>query len=174
MDKLSVQFSSVQSSCSVVSDSLQPHELQQARATCPSPSPGVHSNSCPSSQWCHPAISSSVAPFFSCPQSLPASGISYIVSKNTTRSWLCLRSLTPYCQIQINFKKVGKTTRPFRYDINQTAYNYTVEVTNRFKGLDLIDRVPKELWMEIRDIVQEAVIKTIPKKKRCKKAKWLS
>ena len=65
-------------------------------------------------------------------------------------------------------KKVGKTTRPFRYDLNQIPYDYTVEVTNRFKG------VPKELWMEVRDIVQEAVIKTIPKKKKCKKAKWLS
>ena len=71
-------------------------------------------------------------------------------------------------------KKIGKTTRPFRYDLNQIPYNYTVEVTNRFKGLDLIDRVPEELWMKIRDIVQEAVIKTMPKKKKCKKAKWLS
>ena len=71
-------------------------------------------------------------------------------------------------------KTVGKTTRPFRYDFNQIPYDHTVEVTNRFKGLDLIDRVPEELWMEVRDIVQEAVIKTIPKKKKCKKAKWLS
>ena len=71
-------------------------------------------------------------------------------------------------------KKVGETTIPFRYDLNQTPYNYRVEVTNRFKGLDLIDRVPEELWTEVHDIVQEAVIKTIPKKKKCKKAKWLS
>ena len=71
-------------------------------------------------------------------------------------------------------KKVGKTTRPFRYDLNQIPYNYTVEVRNRFKGLDLIDRVPNELWTEVRDIVQETGIKTIPKKKKCKKAKWLS
>ena len=71
-------------------------------------------------------------------------------------------------------KKVGKTTRPFRYNLNQIPYDYTVEVTNRFKGLDLIDRVPEELWMEVPDMVQEAVIKTIPKKKKCKKAKWLS
>ena len=71
-------------------------------------------------------------------------------------------------------KKVGKTTRPFRYDLNQIPYDYTVEVTNRFKGLDLIDSVPEELWTEVRDIVHEAVIKTIPKKKKCKKAKWLS
>ena len=70
-------------------------------------------------------------------------------------------------------KKVGKTTRPFRYGLNQISYNYTVEVTNRIKGLDLTDRVPDELWTEVRDIVQEAVIKTIPKKKKCKKAKWL-
>ena len=71
-------------------------------------------------------------------------------------------------------KKVGKTTRPFRYDINQIPYNYTVEVTKRFKGLDLIDRLPEELWTEVCDIVQESGIKTIPKKKKCKKAKWLS
>ena len=70
-------------------------------------------------------------------------------------------------------KKVGETTIPFMYDLNQIPYDYTVEVTNRFKGLDLMDRVPEELWM-VRDIVQEAVIKTIPKKKKCKKAKWLS
>ena len=70
-------------------------------------------------------------------------------------------------------KKVGKTTRPFRYDLNQICYDYTVEVRNRFKGLDLIDRVPDELWMEVCDIVQEKGIKTIPKKKKCKKAKWL-
>ena len=68
-------------------------------------------------------------------------------------------------------KKVGKTTRPFRYDINRIPYDYTVEITNRFKGLGLIDRVPEEIWMEVRDIVQEAVIKTTPKKKYCKKAK---
>ena len=70
--------------------------------------------------------------------------------------------------------KERKTTRPFRYDLNQIPYNYTVAVTNRFKGLDLIDRVPEELWMEVHDIVQEAVIKSIPKKNKCKKAKWLS
>ena len=71
-------------------------------------------------------------------------------------------------------KKVGKTTRPFRYDLNKVPYDFTVEMTNRFKGLDLIDRVPEELWTEVHDIVQEAVIKTIPKKKKCKTAKWLS
>ena len=71
-------------------------------------------------------------------------------------------------------KKVGKITRSFRYDLSQIPCNYTVEVTNRFKGLDLIDRVPVELWMEILDIVQEIVSKTILKKKKCKRAKWLS
>ena len=77
-------------------------------------------------------------------------------------------------KFRLKLKKVGKTTRPFRYDLNQIPYDYTVEVRNRFKGLDLIDRVPEELWMEVCDIVQEAGIKTIPKKKKCKKAKWLS
>ena len=71
-------------------------------------------------------------------------------------------------------KKVGETTRPFRYDLNQIPYDYTVEVRNRFKGLDLIDRVPDELWNEFRDIVQKTGIKTIPMEKKCKKAKWLS
>ena len=70
-------------------------------------------------------------------------------------------------------KKVEKTTTPFRYDLNQIPYDYTVEVRNRFKGLDLIDRVPDELWMEVRDIVQERGIKTSPMEKKCKKAKWL-
>ena len=70
-------------------------------------------------------------------------------------------------------KKVQKTTRPFRHDLNEIFYNYIVEVTNRFTGLDLIDRVSEELWIEVCDIVQEAGIKTVPKKKKCKKAKWL-
>ena len=71
-------------------------------------------------------------------------------------------------------KEVEKTARPFRYDLNQIPYDYTVEVTNRFKGFNLTGRVPEELWMEVHDIIQEAVIKTLPKKKKCKKAKWLS
>ena len=71
-------------------------------------------------------------------------------------------------------KSIGKTTRPFRYDLNQIPYDYTVEVRNRFKGLDLIDRVPEEIWNELHDIVQETGIRTIPKKKKCQKAKWLS
>ena len=82
-----------------------------------------------------------------------------------------MNSLLPNSDL---LKKVGKITRPFRYDLNQIPYDYTAEVTNIFKGLDLIDRVPEELWMEVHDIVQEAVIKTIPKKKKCKKAKLLS
>ena len=79
-------------------------------------------------------------------------------------------------KFRLKLKQVGKTTRPFRfkYDLNQTPYDYTVEATNRFKGLDRIDREPEELWMEVHDIVQEAGIKTIPKKKKCKKAKRLS
>ena len=71
-------------------------------------------------------------------------------------------------------KKVGKTTRPFRYDLNQIPYDYTVEVRNRFKGLDMMDRLPDELWNEVRDIVQETGIKTIPMERKCKKAKQLS
>ena len=71
-------------------------------------------------------------------------------------------------------KKVGKTTRPFRYDLNQIPYDYTVEVRDRFKGQDMIDGVPDKLWMDVHDIVQETGIKTIPMEKKCKKAKWLS
>ena len=77
-------------------------------------------------------------------------------------------------KFRLKLKKVGKTTRPFRYDLSQIPYDYTVEVRNRFKGIDLIDRVPDELWNEVRDIVQETGIKTIPKEKKCKKEKWLS
>ena len=77
-------------------------------------------------------------------------------------------------KFRLKLKKVGNTTRPFRYDLNQILYDYTVEVRNRFKGLDLIDRVPDELWTEVHDIVQETGIKTIPMEKKCKKEKWLS
>ena len=76
--------------------------------------------------------------------------------------------------LRLKLKKVGKTTRPFRYDLTQILYDYTVEVTNRFKGLVPIDRLPEEIWMEVHDIVQEKEIKTIPKKNKCEKAKWLS
>ena len=77
-------------------------------------------------------------------------------------------------KFRLKLKKVGKTTRPYKYDLNHIPYNYTVEVTNRFKGLDLINRVPEKLWTEVCDIGQETGIKTILKKKKCKKAKWLS
>ena len=77
-------------------------------------------------------------------------------------------------KFQLKLKKVGKTTRPYRYDLNQIPYDYTVEVRNRFKGLDLMDRVPDELWTEVHDTVQKTGIKTFPMEKKCKKAKWLS
>ena len=93
----------------------------------------------------------------------------YTVSKNKTSVHELL-----FAKFRLKLKKAGKTTRPFRYDLNQTPYDYTEEVRNRFKGLDLIDRVPEQLCSEVHDIVQEVVIKTIPKKKKCKKAKWLS
>ena len=77
-------------------------------------------------------------------------------------------------EFRLKLKEVGKTTKPFRYDLNQIPYDYTVEVRYRFKGLDVIDRVPDEQWREVRDIVQDTGIKTLPKRKKCKKAKWLS
>ena len=97
----------------------------------------------------------------------------YTVRKNKTGSSLWTDNELLIAKFRFKLKKVGKTTRPLRYDLYQIPYDYTVEVTNRFKGLELIDRVPEELWMEVPDTVEEAVTKTIPKKK-CKKAKWLS
>ena len=98
----------------------------------------------------------------------------HTVSNNKTRSWLCLRPWTPYCQIKTEIEESRETTRLFRYNLNQIPNDYTVEVRNRFKGLDLVDRVPDELWMGVHDIVQGTGIKTIPMEKKCKKAKWLS
>ena len=91
-----------------------------------------------------------------------------MVSKNKTGADCGSDHELLIAKFRLKLKKVGKTTRPFRYDLNQIAYDYTVEVTNRFKGLELTDRVPEELWMKVHDIVQEAVIKTIPKKKKGK------
>ena len=93
-----------------------------------------------------------------------------MVSKNKTGADCGSDHELLITKFRLNLKKLGKTTRPFRYDLNQIAYDYTVEVTNRFKGLELTDRVPEELWMKVHDIVQEAVIKTIPKKKKGKMA----
>ena len=111
--------------------------------------------------------------------------IDYILCSKRWRSSMQLAKIRPradcgsdhevlIAESRLKLKKVGKTTRPFRYDLNQIPYDYTVEVRNSFMGLDLIDRVAKELWTEVHDIVWEAVIQIIPKKKKCKKAKWLS
>ena len=99
----------------------------------------------------------------------------YTVSKNKTRSTDCGSDhelLIAKYRLKLN--KVWKTTRPFRYDLNQIPYDYTAEVMNRFKGLDLVDRVPEELYTKVQRLIQEAVTKTIPKKKKSKKAKWLA
>ena len=99
----------------------------------------------------------------------------YIVSKTIPGAEFVSVHEVLIAKFKLKLKKVGKTTRPFRYNLNQNSYvNYTVEVRNRFKGLDLIDRIPDELWNEVHDIVQETGIKTIPKKKKCKKPKCLS
>ena len=97
----------------------------------------------------------------------------YTVSKNKTGADCGSDHEVLIAKFRLKLKKVGKTTRPFMYDLNQIPYDYTVEVKNRFKGLDLIDTVSEELWIEVCDSVQEAVIKTILKKKKWKKAKWL-
>ena len=101
-------------------------------------------------------------------------GETFYSQKNKTGSWLWLRSWTCIAKFWLKLKKVGKTTKPFRYDLNQIPYDYTVEVKNRFKRLDLIDSVPEELWTEVHDIVQETGIKMIGEEKKCKKAKWSS
>ena len=93
----------------------------------------------------------------------------YTVSKNKTRILQWLNHEPLFAKFRLKLKKAGKTTRPFRYDLNQIPNDYTVEVRNRFKGLDLIDRVPDELWTEVCDIVQEIGIKTIPMEKKWKK-----
>ena len=98
----------------------------------------------------------------------------YTVSKDKTRTDCGSDHELLIAKFRLKLKKVGKTTRPFRYDLNEIPYDYTVKVINRFKRPDLIDRVPDELWMEVRDIAQETGIKTIPMEKKCKKAKWLS
>ena len=95
----------------------------------------------------------------------------YTVSKNKTGRDCGSDHELLIAEFRLKLKKVGKTTKPFQYDLNQIPYDYTVEVRNRFKGLDLIDRVPDELWTEVHDIAQETGIKTIPKKKKCKKSK---
>ena len=97
----------------------------------------------------------------------------YTVSKNRPGVDYSLDHELLIAKYRLKLKKVGKTTRPFRYDLNQIPYDYTVEVRNRFRGLDLIDRVPDELWTEVCDTVQETGIKTIPMEKKCQKAKWL-
>ena len=97
----------------------------------------------------------------------------YTVSKNKTGADCGSDHELLIAKFRLKLKKVERTTRLFRYDLNQILYDYTVEVTNRFKGLDLIDRVPEELWMEVCDIVQEIGIKTIPKRKKCKKGKMI-
>ena len=96
----------------------------------------------------------------------------YTVSRHKTGSCHSDHELL-IAKFRLKLKKVGKTTRPFRYDLHQIPYDYTVEVRNRLKGLDLMDRVPDELWNEVCDIVQETGIKTIPMEKKCKRAKWL-
>ena len=98
----------------------------------------------------------------------------YTVSKNKTRADCGSDHELLIAKFRLKLKKVGKTSKPFRHDLNLIPYDYTVEVRNRFKGLDQIDRMPDELWTEFHDILQEAMIKTIPKKKKCKKIKWLS
>ena len=98
----------------------------------------------------------------------------YTISKSKTGADCGSDHELLIAKLRLKLKKVGKTTRPFRYNINQIPYDYTVEVRNRFKGLDLIDRVPDEIWTEVHNIVQETGIKTIPMEKKCKKAKWLS
>ena len=98
----------------------------------------------------------------------------YTVMENKTWSQLWLRSSALIAKFRLKLKKVWKITRPFRCDLSQIPYDYTVDLNNRFKGLDLVDRVPEELWIEVCNTVQDVMTKTIPKEKKCEKVKWLS
>ena len=149
-----------------MSNSSQLYGLQQARPPCPSSTPGVYSNSGPLSWWCHPATSSSVVPFSSCLSN------ESLLQRSKYWSFSFSISLSNEYSALISFRMDWLDL--FRYDLNQIPHDSTVEVTNRVKGLDMIDRVPEELRMEVSDTVQEAGIKTIPKKKKCKKVKWLT
>ena len=168
-----VQFSSVQSL--IMYDFLWLHGLQYSRLPCPSPTPGAYSNSCQLSRWCHPTISSSVIPFSSHLESFSASG-SFQMSQFFSSSGQSIGVSASSSFLPMNIQdwlSLGLTGLiPWQSKgLYQIPYDYTVEVTNRFNGLDLIERVPKELWTEVCDTVQEVVIKTIPQKKKCKKAK---
>ena len=160
--------------CSVTSNYLWPHGLQHARLPCPSLTPRVclYQHKRRLYTW-------------TSPDGQHRNQIDYILCSQRGRSSIQSAKTKPgadcgsdhellIAKFRLKLKKVGKTTRPFRYDLNQIPYDYTVEVRNRFKGLDLIDRVPDELWMEVRNVVQETGIKTIPMEKKFKKAKWLS
>ena len=96
------------------------------------------------------------------------------ISKNKNGANYCSDHELFITNFSLKLKKIGKTTRPFQYDLSHVFYDYTVEMMNRFKGLDLVGKVPEELWMEVHNIVQEVVTKSIPKNTKCKKAKWLS
>ena len=155
----SIDFSFSQFSCSVMSDFLQPHGLLHARLLCPSPIPGACSNSCPSSRWCHPIVQASLNELGCClcetqvtrrPDGQHRNQIDYILCSQRWRHSIQSAKTRPgadcgsdhellMAKFRLKLKKVGKTTRPFRYDLNQIPYDYTVEVRNRFKGLDLID-----------------------------------
>ena len=169
------QISSVQFSCSVVSKSLWPHGPQHARPPCPSPTPGVYPNSCPLSQWCHPTISSSVIPFFSCLQSFPASG-SFQMSQlfaSGGQSIAVSASTSVLPMSTQDWFHSGWTGRislqpKDSQDLNQIPYDYTVEVTNRFKELDLLECL-KNYWQKFLTFYMKQGSRTSPRKRNAKR-----
>ena len=136
-----------------MSDSVRPHGLQPTRLLRPWNFPGKSTGA-----GCHRLLGEKL----------------YTVAKTTHGADCGSDHQFLFAKFRLKLKKVGKTTRLFRCDLNWIPYDYTVERTNRFKGLDLIDRAPEKLWTKVHDIVQDTVIETIPKKKKCKKSKWLS
>ena len=166
-------ISLVQFSHSVMSDSLWPHGVQHARPPCPSPTSGACSNSCPSSGWCHPTISSCLH-LLLLPSIFPSIRVfsnESVIPIRRPKYWSFSFNISPTNEHPglISFRTDWLDLLA-GYDLNQLPYDYVVGVTNIFKGLGLIVRVPKELWTEVADIIQEAVIKTIPMKKKYTKA----
>ena len=145
-----------------MSDSLQPHGPQHARLPCPSPTPSSCSYSSPSNRWCYPTISYSVVPFSFCQSCIQSAKTRSGIDCGSNHELLIAK-------FRLKLDKVGKTTRPFKYDLNKIPYDYAVEMANRFKGLELINRVLEELWTEVHIFVQRWWPKPFQRKRKARR-----